>query len=75
MLNKLLMIFEVLDTAGMDCRHAIPSEISDFENAVIAVRTEMDCIVTRNIKDFANSCLPVFTTEEFLEKLAALEED
>lgn len=77
-LNKLFMIFEVLDTAGMDCRHAIPSAISDFEDAVMvetAVRTEMNCIVTRNTKDFANSSVPVFTPHEFLEKLAALEED
>lgn len=77
-LNKLFMIFEVLDTAGMDCRHAIPSAISDFEDAVMvetAVRTEMNCIVTRNTKDFANSSVPVFTPQEFLEKLAALEED
>lgn len=77
-LNKLFTIFEVLDTAGMDCRHAIPSGISDFEDAVMvetAVRTEMNCIVTRNIKDFANSSVPVFTPQEFLEKLAALEEE
>ena len=77
-LNKLFMIFEVLDTAGMDCRHAIPSEISDFEDAIMAetaVRTEMDCIVTRNIKGFVNSPVPVFTAEEFLDKLAATEEE
>ena len=77
-LNKLFMLFEVLDTAGMDCRHAILSEISDFEDAVMvetAVRTEMDCIVTRNIRDFTNSPIPVFTPEEFLDKLASTEED
>lgn len=77
-LNKLFMIFDILDTSGMDCRRAIPSAISDFEDAVMvetAVRTEMDCIVTHNTKDFTNSDLPVFTPEEFLDKLAALEED
>lgn len=77
-LNKLFMLFEVLDTAGTDCRHAIPSAISDFEDAVMvetAVRTEMDCIVTRNIKDFVNSTVPVFTVEEFLDRLAVTEEE
>lgn len=77
-LNKLFMIFEVLDTAGMDCRHAIPSAISDFEDAVMvetAVRTEMDCIITRNVKDFTNSTVPVFTPDEFLNKLADIDED
>ena len=77
-LNKLFMIFEVLDTAGMDCRHAIPSAISDFEDAVMvetAVRTEMDCIITRNVKDFTNSSVPIFTPDEFLNKIADIDED
>ena len=50
-LNKLFTLFEVADTAGIDCRRAIPSPVSDFEDAVMietAARTEVDCIVTRN---------------------------
>lgn len=31
-----------------------------------------DCIVTRNVKDFKDSTLPVYTVEEFLK---LLEED
>lgn len=77
-LSKLFTIFEVLDTAGMDCRRAIPSEISDYEDAVMvetAVRTESDCIVTRNKRDFQKSGVPVYTPEEFLQKLETLSED
>ena len=64
---------EVADTAGIDCRRAIPSPVSDFEDAVMietAARTEVDCIVTRNIQDFAKSTVPVLTPKDFLRKLA-----
>ncbi len=74
-LGKLFTIFDVLDTAGMDCRHAIPSAISDYEDAVMvetAIRTEIDCIVTRNIHDYQKSPIPVYTPEDFLKKLESL---
>ena len=35
-LSKLFVLFEVLDSAGIDCRRAIPSPVSDFEDAVMA---------------------------------------
>lgn len=66
MLAKLFSIFEVLDTAGMDCRKAIPSQISDYEDAVMietALRSETDCIVTRIIRDYSKadiSCIYTF---------------
>lgn len=72
-LNKLFTLFDVLDTAGIDCRKAVPSPTSDFEDAVMietAERSEMDCIVSRNTNDFSNSPVPIFTPKEFLERLA-----
>ena len=71
-LNKLFSLFEVVDTAGMDCRRAIPSPVLDFEDAVMietAARTEVDYIVTRNIKDFARSSVSILTPKDFLSKL------
>lgn len=71
-LNKLFSLFDVLDTSGIDCRKAILSAITDFEDAVMvesAIRCETDCIVTRNTKDFINSPVPVFSPQEFLTKL------
>ena len=71
-LNKLFSLFEVADTAGIDCRRAIPSPVSDFEDAVMietASRTEVDCIVTRNEQDFAKSAVPVLSPKDFLSKL------
>lgn len=71
-LNKLFTLFEVADTAGIDCRRAIPSPVSDFEDAVMietAARTEVDCIVTRNEQDFVKSTVPVLSPKDFLSKL------
>lgn len=71
-LNKLFSLFDVLDTSGMDCRRAIPSPISDFEDAVMtetAARSEVDCIVTRNIHDYIKSEVQVYTPEQFLKNL------
>ena len=73
-LNKLFTLFDVLDTAGIDCRKAVPSPVSDFEDAVMtetALRSEVDCIVTRNAGDFVKSPVPVLTPKEFLERLQA----
>lgn len=72
-LNRIFVLFDVLDTKGTDCRHAVSSPVSDYEDSVMietALRSGMDCIVTRNIKDYKNSSVPVFSPEKFLEKLA-----
>ena len=71
-LSKLFSLFEVSDTAGIDCRRAIPSPVADFEDAVMietASRTEVDCIVKRNEQDFIKSTVPVLTPKDFLSKL------
>lgn len=76
-LEKLFTLFEVLDTAGVDCRRAVMSPISDYEDAVTvetAVRTEVDCIVTRNLRDYSKSQIPVYTPEEFVLKITENEE-
>lgn len=68
-LNKLFSLFEVLDTAGMDCKHAALSQVSDYEDAVMAEtakRTSMDCIVTRNVADYKKAGIPVFTPKELI---------
>lgn len=71
-LNKLLIIFGIMDTAGEDCRHALLSDISDYEDAVMietAKRSDADCIVTRNTKDYARANISVFTPDEFISKI------
>ena len=76
-LSTLLIPLDLLDTAGLDCRKAISSEISDFEDAVMAetaIRTGMDTIVTRNTRDYAKSTVPVCTPAELLTMLGSNEE-
>ena len=71
-LAKLFSLFQVVDTAGADCYHAIPSPVSDYEDAIMietAVRTEADCIVTRNTDDYKLSAVTVYSPDEFLNML------
>lgn len=70
---KLFLLFNLLDTAAIDCQRAISSNISDFEDAFMvetSVRSNIDCIVTRNIKDYTNSPIPVYTPATFLKEIA-----
>lgn len=73
-LNTLFNLFELLDTTGMDCRRAISSDISDFEDAVMsesAARSGMDCIVTSNLKDYTKSSVKIYDPAAFLEQVEA----
>ena len=50
---------------------ALSSGFKDYEDGVLhaaAIKAEAEAVVTRNIKDFATSELPVFTPEEFILK-------
>lgn len=72
-LSTLFGLFELLDTAGMDCRRAIVSELTDYEDAVMvesALRGGVDCIVTRNLRDYGKSPVQVYSPSAFLEQLA-----
>ena len=76
-LQTLLDLFHILDTTAADCRTALDSDTSDFEDAVMmasAQRSRMDCIVTRNIRDYTGSTIPVYTPEAFLAALESSEE-
>ena len=76
-LGVLFHLFEILDTCGIDCRRALTSDISDYEDAVMieaASRAEIDCIVTRNLKDYAGAPMPVYSPEQFVKLLYAEEE-
>ena len=74
-LSRLFVLFNLADTAGTDCKYALSSDVSDYEDAVMietASRTQMDAIVTRNTKDYSKSAVPVLTPEELIQK--AIEE-
>lgn len=74
---KLCKLFSIVDTSSLDIINALSSEVSDFEDAVMiesAVRYGVDCIVTRNVKDYSKSSIPVFASEEFISLLINREE-
>jgi len=72
-LGRLLELFSVLDTAASDCINALASPTSDYEDAVMietARRCRLDCIVTRNPRDYSHATVPVMSPEVFLAKIA-----
>ena len=72
-LNKLFSLFGVLDTTANDCREAVFSDVSDYEDAVMintAAREKMDYIVTRNVCDYSKSDVPVLSPAELINKIA-----
>lgn len=75
-LNTLLGLFEILDTTSMDCRKALSSAVSDYEDAVMcetAHRCDVDCIVTRNQRDYKNAEVKIYTPQEFLQYMSTIE--
>ena len=77
-LRALLTIVGMLDSAAIDVLQSLSSDISNFEDAVMvetAKRTSVDCIVTRNQKDYAKSPVPVYSPGEFLEHLISSGEE
>lgn len=71
-LEKILKLFNVLDITESDCCNALRSNMGDFEDAILAEaakRNDIDCIVTRDAKDFENSPILIYTPAEFLRLL------
>ena len=69
---NLLSLLTVCDTTREDINNAVLSDISDFEDAVMAATAERihaDAIVTRNSKDFRKSKVRVMEPYELLNEL------
>ena len=70
-ISKLFQLFELVDTLGVDCKNALVIRNKDYEDAVLiesAVRSNVDCIITRNKEHFMLSPIQVYSPEEFLAK-------
>lgn len=68
-MHALLSLVCILDVTSEDCIEAMGSEIGDYEDAVVesvAKRNSVDCIVTRNAKDFAKSKVKIISPDEFV---------
>ena len=71
-LKEIIKVIDVLSFEGEIVGKAIESRFSDLEDAfqhLIAVRNNCDLIITRNVKDYKHSIIPVLTPEQFLKTL------
>lgn len=71
-LANLSLIFTIIDLKADDTRKAAFMNFKDYEDALqsaSAVRTKMDFIVTRNIKDFVGSKVIAVTPSELLDRI------
>ena len=72
MTSDLLNGINLCDSTVMDVNAAYLSKIKDFEDALLdetSSRINADYIITRNIKDFANSKVKAILPEDFLKLL------
>ncbi len=68
-MGKLYSLMGILAVTGDECLDALASAISDYEAAVIersAVKAKMDCIITRNVKDYQNGMVKAMLPDDFI---------
>ena len=69
-LKKLRLLLSVLNVDDLIIHKALESEFGDFEDAIqyfTAMENNIDYIITRNIKDYKKSVIPVYTPTELLK--------
>ena len=74
-INSITSLFEIASVNRVVIENAMKSKYTDFEDSFLhesARHAGAGYIVTRNIKDFKNSKIPVFTSIEFLSMLESL---
>lgn len=77
-LKTLLSIFEPLPVNRRILEDALTSPFTDFEDAVLykaAQHAGVEYILTRNVKDFSRSELPIFTSTEFIAMIEIISSD
>ena len=69
-LKELSDMVDILKVDGVTVKSALTSDFKDFEDSIQYFAAleykKTDCIITRNIKDYKASSLPVMTPETFL---------
>ncbi len=69
-MSKLYSLVGILEVKQEDCIDALASPITDYEDAVVeqvARRTGVECIVTRNQKDYEAGLTKVFLPDDFIQ--------
>ena len=70
-IDKLTSFIKILNVGEKEILVSIRSKFKDFEDWIqnsCATNSNMEILITRNIKDFRQSELPIFTPKEFLIK-------
>jgi len=69
-LQELSEMVDILKVDGDIVKSALTSDFKDFEDSIqyfaALEHKKIDCIITRNIKDYKDSSIPVMTPETFL---------
>lgn len=71
-LKMLRIVFDVLSVSETEIDKALHSKFNDFQDAVqhyCATLYNCDYIITRDLKDFKNSEIPVMSPTEFLASI------
>lgn len=72
-IEDLLDTISIIGVSEITLRKSLKSNHKDFEDAIQIVAAQsiidMDCIVTRDLKDYKNAEISVFTPDEFLNKI------
>ena len=71
-LKKFKRIVRVLSVDERIMTNALDSDFSDFEDAIqyeVAKENQQEIIISRNVKDFRKSIIPVMTPEDYLKIL------
>ncbi len=71
-LRKFRAISETSDLTDRIIDKGLSSKFSDFEDALqflCALRLDCNILITRNVKDFKESSIPVMTPDEYLKSL------
>jgi predicted nucleic acid-binding protein len=73
MLNEIVISVNILSVDSNIVKLSLLSGLPDFEDSVqmaTAAGNKMDVILTRNVRDYKNSEVPVMTPDEFLNTLS-----
>ena len=74
-ISSIVGLFEIASVNRIVIESALKSKFTDFEDSVLhesARHAGVEYIIIRDIKDFKNSKIPVFTPTEFLSILESL---
>jgi predicted nucleic acid-binding protein len=72
-IEDLLDIISIIPVTEYSLRKSLKSNHKDFEDAIQIISAQsiddMDCIITRDLKDYKNAEVTVYTPDQFLNQL------